>query len=134
MGATKKVEAGRLRALTLVGVALLSSSVLAGCANSARKVSQITTNAISRDAGRSLDTLSAPELAQAAQSTGQAYARDPKDRAIAMRYSTLLQMNGQSDQSLAVMRKLAIDYPKDREVLAAYGKALAAAGELKPGS
>ena len=30
------------------------------------------------------------------------------------------------------MRKLAIAYPKDRDVLAAYGKALAGAGELEP--
>jgi Flp pilus assembly protein TadD len=86
MGAHHQGEARRLRALALIGVALLSTSVLAGCANSARKVSQITTNAVSRDASRSLDTLSAPELQQAAQSTGQAYARDPKDRATAMRY------------------------------------------------
>jgi Flp pilus assembly protein TadD len=30
------------------------------------------------------------------------------------------------------MRKLAIDHPKERQVLAGYGKALAAAGELEP--
>ena len=41
-------------------------------------------------------------------------------------------MNGETDQALAVMRKLAIAYPKDRDVLAAYGKALAAAGQFEP--
>jgi Flp pilus assembly protein TadD len=40
-------------------------------------------------------------------------------------------MTGKTDQSLAVMRKLAIAHPKDRSVLAAYGKALAAAGEFE---
>src|SRR5262249_51298885 len=42
------------------------------------------------------------------------------------------QMNGDTGQSLAVMRKLAIVYPKDRDVLAAYGKSLAAAGQFEP--
>ena len=41
-------------------------------------------------------------------------------------------MHGRTDQSLAELRKLAIELPKDRQVLAAYGKALAAAGELEP--
>ena len=41
-------------------------------------------------------------------------------------------MNGDTDQALAVMRKLAIAYPKDRDVLAAYGKALAGAGQFEP--
>ena len=34
-------------------------------------------------------------------------------------------------QALAVMRKLAITHPKDRQVLAAYGKALAGAGQFE---
>ena len=41
-------------------------------------------------------------------------------------------MNGDTDQALAVMRKLAIAYPKDRDVLAAYGKSLAGAGQFEP--
>ena len=49
-----------------------------------------------------------------------------------MHYAQVLQMNGNTDQSLAVMRKLAIAYPKDRDVLAAYGKALAGVGQLEP--
>ena len=39
-------------------------------------------------------------------------------------------MTGKNAQALAVMRQMAILYASDREVLAAYGKALASAGEL----
>src|SRR5690606_29560023 len=67
-----------------------------------------------------------------ADSLGRAYARNPKDIGTAMRYSSVLQMSGRAEQALAVMRKLAIDFPKDRQVLAAYGKALAAAEQLEP--
>jgi Flp pilus assembly protein TadD len=56
---------------------------------------------------------------------GRKYAKNPTDKATAMSYAQLLQMNGRQEQSLAVMRKLAIALPKDRQVLAAYGKSLA---------
>ena len=48
-----------------------------------------------------------------------------------MNFSAVLRMTGRSDQALAVMRSLAIAYPKDRGVLAAYGKALASSGEFE---
>ena len=44
-----------------------------------------------------------------------------------------LQMNGNPDQSLAVMRKLAIGQPRERIGLAAYGPALAADSQSEPG-
>ena len=79
-------------------------------------------------AGRPVDQLSAAELNSEVDTLGRAYTRDTKNKAVAMRYAAVLQMNGRNEQSLAVMRKLAIDLPKDREVLASYGKSLAAAG------
>ena len=82
--------------------------------------------------GKAVEQMSAGELADAGASLGKAYASNPADKPTAMRYAQVLQMNGRTDQSLAVMRKLAIAYPKDRDVLAAYGKALASAGELRP--
>ena len=57
---------------------------------------------------------------------------NPSDKPTAMRYASVLQMNGKADQALAVMRKLAIAHPKDRDVLAAYGKALAGVGQFEP--
>jgi Flp pilus assembly protein TadD len=110
--------------LTAIAIALLLSS----CASTDR----MTTGSTSRSSSHAVESMSAQELASTANSLGQSYSRNPKDLNTAMRYASVLQMSGRSDQSLAVMRKLAIDYPADRQVLAAYGKALAAAGELEP--
>lgn len=115
----------RLLIAAFAAMAVLS---LAGCAGR----DGMSTGSIGRDSGRALETMSAPELASTADSLGRAYTRDPKDVNVAMRYASVLQMTGRPDQSLAVMRKLAIDYPDQRQVLAAYGKALASAGELEP--
>lgn len=114
------------RRLALTAVVLAAS--LAGCA----KTDRMTTGSIGRSASAPIETMSSQQLATTAQSLGQSYARDPKNVDVAMRYASVLQMTGQADQSLAVMRKLAIDYPRERQVLAAYGKALASAGELEP--
>lgn len=115
----------RLSAAAAVTVLALS---LGACA----ATDQIKTGSINRTSSQAVETMSAQELASAAQSLGRGYARNPKDMDTAMRYAAVLQMNGRTDQALAVMRKLAIDYPRERQVLAAYGKALASAGELEP--
>jgi Flp pilus assembly protein TadD len=100
---------------------------IAGCGTS-----KFTTGSIAKSSGKAVEQMSARELASAGASLGNAYASDPSDKPTALRYAQVLQMNGRTDQSLAVMRKLAIAYPRDRDVLAAYGKALASAGELQP--
>jgi Flp pilus assembly protein TadD len=107
--------------------ALTLAAGVAGCGTS-----KFTTGSVSRSSGKAVEQMSSNELSSAGAALGKAYARDPADKPTAMRYSTVLQMNGKTDQSLAVMRKLAIAYPKDRDVLAAYGKSLAGAGELEP--
>lgn len=108
--------------------ALVLALAVSGCATRDR----ITTGSIGRASSAPVETMSTQQLAAQAQTLGRAYAKNPKDLNTAMRYASVLQMNGRTDQSLAVMRKLAIDYPRERQVLAAYGKALAAAGELEP--
>ncbi len=114
-------------------VALVLAGMLVGCAQTARnKVSNVTTASTGAPAQQNVAAMSARELEAAADSVGRLYIRDPKDKAVALRYANILQMSGRADQSLAVMRKLAIDHPKDRDVLAAYGKALASVGELEP--
>jgi Flp pilus assembly protein TadD len=75
--------------------------------------------------------MTAAELAAAERSMGLAYDRSPKDRTIGLNYANILRMNGKNTQALAVMQQVAIAYPTDREVLAAYGKAQAAAGQLE---
>ena len=97
---------------------------LAGCGTS-----KFTTGSVSKNSGKAVEQMSAGELASAGTSLGNAYASNPADKPTALRYAQVLQMNGQTDQSLAVMRELAIAYPKDRDVLATYGMALASAGE-----
>ena len=113
--------------LLLAATALTLAASISGCGTS-----KLTTGSISRQSGMAVDQMSSSELRSAGTSIGKAYAKDPSDKSTAMRYSSLLQMNGKTEQSLAVMRKLAIAYPTDREVLAAYGKSLAGAGELQP--
>jgi Flp pilus assembly protein TadD len=113
------------RSLWKLSAALLVATGLAGCAKG-----ELTTGSISR--GRPVDSMSAGELQSAARSLGEAYASNPTDKGAALRYATVLQMNGDTDQSLAVMRKLAMVHTKDRQVLAAYGKALAADGQFEP--
>lgn len=81
---------------------------------------------------RAIETMSAQEAEAATAAVGRAYASKPSDKAIGMRYASLLQASGRAEQSLAVMRKLAIHHSTDRDVLAAYGKSLAAAGEFEP--
>ena len=92
----------------------------------------MTTGSISRDGGKAGRADVGRRAAVAGRSLGKAYAPIPNDKPTALHYASVLQMNGDTDQALAVMRKLAIAYPKDRDVLAAYGKALAGAGQLEP--
>lgn len=111
-------------------MALAMLAVLGGCANGPDRM---TTGSVNRAASNApLEQMSAGELASATEQLGQAYARDTRNKDVALRYAQVLQMTGRNDQSLAVMRKLAIDHSRDRQVLAEYGKALAAAGELEP--
>lgn len=108
-------------------LALILAASLAGCG-----MDRMRTGSIGLSRGKPVETMSASELQGAANALGQSYARNPSDKKLAVKYATVLQMNGDADQALAVMRKLAIAYPKDRDVLAAYGKALAANGQLDP--
>lgn len=98
---------------------------LAGCAGG-----KMTTGSVA--SGKKFDQMTSTELAQASTSLGHAYARNPGDMTNALRYATALQSEGKADQALAVIRRLAIKYPKDRNVLSAYGKALASTGQFEP--
>ena len=59
------------------------------------------------------------------------YASDPDNKAIAMNYAQALRGLTQHAQAVAVLQRLAVKYPQDMSVLAAYGKALADAGRLQ---
>lgn len=118
------------QSLKLTTALFMASLVLAGC----NSVDRTTTGSVSKSGGtkaeRSIDQMNAQQLAQAAQTYGTHYQKNPASKVAALNYATVLSMSGRSDQSLAVMRAIAIQMPKDKQVLAAYGKALAGAGEL----
>ena len=75
--------------------------------------------------------MTSTELSQAAERIGKTYEAYPKDKQAGLNYAMLLHMTGKDDQALAVMQKVTILNPTDSQVLAAYGKAQAAAGQLE---
>ncbi|QRI63322.1 tetratricopeptide repeat protein [Shinella sp. PSBB067] len=111
-----------LRGAALVVIAL----AMAGCAAK----SNLTTGSIARTS-KPVGEMNATELRNAADSIGKAYEKNPRDPQTGMNYASVLRMNGRNDQALAVMQQVAISNPNNREVLAAYGKAQAAAGQLQ---
>ena len=121
---------GKSRFLTLTTALFITGLALAGC----NSVDRTTTGSVAKGTGtkaeRSIEQMNAQQLAQVAQTYGAHYQKNPTSKVAALNYATVLSMAGRSDQSLAVMRAIAIQLPKDKQVLAAYGKALAGAGEL----
>ncbi|MBX5155678.1 MULTISPECIES: tetratricopeptide repeat protein [unclassified Rhizobium] len=78
-----------------------------------------------------VEEMDATELRSATDRLGQAYEKNPRDPVTGVSYANLLRMNGRDTQALAVMQQVAISNPADRNVLAAYGKAQAAAGQFQ---
>lgn len=110
----------------LAGVVIAGAALLSSCSTTSKD----TTGAIPR-LNKPVESMNQAELSAATRSIGAEYDRNPKDRDAGLNYATLLRMTGKNAQALAVMRQVAIQYPNDRDVLAAYGKALAGAGELE---
>ena len=115
---------GLVRTAAAIAIAIS----IGGCAGKDR----MSTGSVNRSGGQQAEQLSAGQLHSETDRLGRAYAANPKDKNLSLRYAAVLQISGRADQSLAVMRRAAIMHPKDRDVLAAYGKALAAAGEFEP--
>jgi Flp pilus assembly protein TadD len=93
----------------------------------------LTTGSIpNASSNESVTAMNLAELGAAAESVGAAYEKAPEDKTLGMAYAEILRMTGRHDQALAVMQQVAIDHPEDQGVLAAYGKAQAAAGDLGP--
>jgi len=114
-----------LRSTCAVALALF----LGGC-GATNKPDRISTGSVA-PVSHSYDQMNMEQLKQAEASMGKAYERNPKDRNTGLNYANLLMMTGKNTQALAVMQQVAIAYPADREVLASYGKAQAAAGQLE---
>ena len=114
----------------LRGAALLAIILpLAACASGQARTGSPTASLSSN--GKPVESMTASELASAARTYGAAYDRNPKDRNNGLAYASVLRMTGRNAQALAVMQQMAIAYPRDREILSAYGKAQAGAGQLE---
>lgn len=79
---------------------------------------------------KSADDMSPGELSGSTAALGKAYDANPRNPVVGVNYANALRASGRNAQSLAVMQQVAIANPNDRGVLAAYGKAQAAAGQL----
>ncbi|MGI2032928.1 tetratricopeptide repeat protein [Rhizobium panacihumi] len=126
--AAHKHHLARTAALVLITLSISS------CNSTSRDADRLTTGSISSQStarAESFDGMNAAQLASAEQRIGAAYEKNSKDRNTGLNYANILRMTGKNDQSLAVMQQVAIVHPTDRDVLAAYGKAQAAAGQLE---
>ena len=109
-------------------VALLAMLALGGCSTTSKD--RMTTGSIPK-LDRPVEQMDANELRAAIDRVGRAYEKNPRDPVNGVNYANLLRMNGRDAQALAVMQQVAIANPGDRNVLAAYGKAQAATGQLQ---
>jgi Flp pilus assembly protein TadD len=69
-----------------------------------------------------------PDIRRAAEAWGRRYDREPDNRTVAMNYARALRGISEQAQAVAILQRLSVKYPRDLEVLGAYGKALADAG------
>ncbi|ACT57065.1 tetratricopeptide repeat protein [Candidatus Liberibacter asiaticus] len=81
----------------------------------------------------SLENMNHEQLLEVTSTIGLQYQSHTKNKMIGIVYADVLRRVGRTAQALAVMRQVAILYPEDQEVLAAYGKSLANAGYLDEG-
>ncbi|QND40184.1 pilus assembly protein TadD [Rhizobium leguminosarum bv. viciae] len=100
---------------------------LAGCSTTKDRM---TTGSVPK-LTKPVEEMDATELRSATDRLGQAYEKNPRDPVTGVNYANLLRMNGRDTRALAVMQQVAIANPGDRNVLAAYGKAQAAAGQFQ---
>ncbi|MBY5565803.1 pilus assembly protein TadD [Rhizobium leguminosarum] len=100
---------------------------LAGCSTTKDRMTTGSVPKLTKPA----EQMDATELRSATDRLGQAYEKNPRDPVTGVNYANLLRMNGRDTQALAVMQQVAIANPGDRNVLAAYGKAQAAAGQFQ---
>jgi Flp pilus assembly protein TadD len=66
-----------------------------------------------------------------AEEWGRRYDRSPDDKTVALNYARALRGMSEHAQAAAILQRLSIKFPRDPEVLAAYGKALADAGRAR---
>src|ERR1700730_13403572 len=102
------------------GTFLAAALCLGGCQSS--RLQDIT---------GSVGGASESDIRRSAAELGRQYDRHPDDKAIALNYARALRGMTEHAQAVAILQRLAIKFPRDVEVLGAYGKALADAGRSR---
>jgi Flp pilus assembly protein TadD len=74
---------------------------------------------------------SQPDLRAEAATLGKRFDADPGEKIVSIAYARTLRALTQYSQAVAVMQAAAVKAPSDLEILSAYGKALADAGQLQ---
>jgi Flp pilus assembly protein TadD len=115
-----------MRRISSRGVRLFGSVALVALALGGCKTSGLG------DTTGSIAPPSAPrgeaEWRREADALGEQFRANPRDPAIAIRYSRALRGSGQRTQAAAVLEQAAIFNPENKALLGAYGRALADAG------
>ncbi|SOC83550.1 Flp pilus assembly protein TadD, contains TPR repeats [Ensifer adhaerens] len=114
----------------MAGACLVIAALSLQSCTTTSSTDNIKTGSIPTGFSKPVTEMNAMELSAAANRIGDAYAKNPNDRNAGLNYANLLRMTGKNDQALAVMQQVVIRHPNDTDVLAAYGKAQAAAGQL----
>ena len=103
---------------------LVALVALAGCAQQPKPSTDPTmTGSISQP-------ITQDDFEKAAAYWAQQHAAQPKDTAIMLNYASSLQRLGRGNEATGILAKAALREPGNRDVLAAYGKALASKGDL----
>ncbi len=113
------------RRSTAICLALACALTLGACAKDPRHTGSV------RVSPGSVANMTVAQLEGQLQRADANYKRNPKDKRSGLIFGALLRMTGRDEQALAVMRQLVIHHPQDNDVLSAYGKALAATGNLR---
>jgi Flp pilus assembly protein TadD len=109
------------KARPAAGVLMLASALaLSACADARHSPPQASVTA----------PMTSQDFEKALAYWGPRYTANPKDKATELNYAAALRRLDRLDQTAAVLQKAAIYHPSDREVLAAYGKALASVGDF----
>jgi Flp pilus assembly protein TadD len=113
-----------LRNRLLAGVVILPALLLGGCAKPTSATDPTMTASIAKP-------ITQEDFAAAADYWAKRYQANPKDRDVALNFAAALQRIGSAPQAVVVLARAANDFPKDKLVLAALGKAQAASGDLQ---
>jgi Flp pilus assembly protein TadD len=117
---SKRFAARLLTSAALVAVVALS---VAGCTTTG-------TNDVTGSIGQSKPATYA-EWRRVGEQWGERYRANPKDPQAAIHYAQALRATEQRDQAVAVLERASIENPHNKELLGAYGRALADVGRYQ---